>query len=66
MENHRYGDRRVLGHIYNMKNLFWAGLGSPASTVKKKVWGRLQATFEACFFKFSWAKNKFKIFLKIF
>ena len=26
--------------IYNMKNQFWAGLGSRASTVKK-FWGRL-------------------------
>ena len=54
------------GHIYNMKNQFWAGLGSWASTVKKKVWGRLWATFEARFFMFSWAKNKFKICLTIF
>ena len=29
-------DESVLGHIYNMKNQFWAGLGSQASTVKKK------------------------------
>jgi hypothetical protein len=33
---HRSGDRRVLGHFYNMKNQFWAGLGSRAVLVKKK------------------------------
>jgi hypothetical protein len=48
-----------------MKNQFWAGLGSRAGLVEKKVWGRLLATFEARFFMFSWAKNKFKFFLKI-
>ena len=32
----------------------------------KKVWGLLWATFERSFFMFSWAKNKFKIFLKTF
>jgi hypothetical protein len=28
-----------LGHIYNMKNQFWAGLGS-RPVHEKKVWGR--------------------------
>ena len=32
---HRSVDRWVLGHIYNMENQFWAGLGSRASTEKK-------------------------------
>ena len=31
---------------------------------EKKVCGRLWATFEACFFMFSWAKNKFRFFWK--
>ena len=44
-----------MGHIYNMKNQFWAGLSSRAVLVKKKVRGRLWATFEARFFMFSWA-----------
>ena len=56
--------QRVLGHIYNMKNQFWAGLGSQAVLVKKKVWGRLWATFEARFFMFSWAKNNFNFFFE--
>ena len=42
---HRSVDRWVLGHIYNMKNQFWAGLGSRASTVKKKVWGPMMSNF---------------------
>ena len=55
-------DESVLRHIYNMKNQFWAGLGSRASTLKKKVWGQLSATFEEWFFMFSWAKNKSNFF----
>ena len=43
---HRSGDRWVLGHFYNIKNQLRAGCGNRASTVKKKVWGRLWATFE--------------------
>ena len=39
----------------------WAGLDW---TVKKKGLGRLWATFEAHFLKFSWVKNQFRIFWK--
>ena len=35
--HHRSVDRWILGHIYNMKNQFWAGLGSWASTEKKSL-----------------------------
>ena len=53
--SHRYGDKWVLGHIYNMKSQFWAvGCGLDC---EKKGLGRLWATFEVCFFKFSWVKN---------
>jgi hypothetical protein len=48
-----------------MKNQFWTGLGSRAVLVKEKI-GRLRATFEACFFMFSWAKDKLKILGSIF
>ena len=40
--------------------LVWA----PGPVLWKKVWGRLLATFEVCFFTFSWAKNKFNLFWK--
>ena len=45
--------------FYDMKNQFWAGLGSRAVLVKKKAWGRLWATFEGVFFfMFSRAKKR--------
>ena len=34
-KNHRPVDRWVLGHIHNIKNQFWAVLGSRARTEKK-------------------------------
>jgi hypothetical protein len=48
-----------------MKNQFWAvgcGLGW---TVKKKVWADYEQHLRPVFFKFSGAKNLFKIVLKI-
>ena len=36
---HRSVDRRVLGHFYDMKNQFWAGLDSWASKYMKKKFG---------------------------
>ena len=64
MENQRYGDRRVLGHIYNMKNLFWAGLGSPASTVKKKFGADYEQPLKVVFLGFHGQKINL-IFLKL-
>ena len=49
-----------------MKDQFWAGLGSWAVLVKKKVWDCSWATFERSFFMFSWAKNKFDFFFELF
>ena len=49
--NHRYGDRWVLGNIYNMKNQFWA-VGW-AGLWKKKVWANYEQLLRPVF----WAKN---------
>ena len=42
---HRLENRCLFPNIYNMKNQFWAGLGSRAlaRALEKKVWGRLWA-----------------------
>ena len=45
----RYDHRWVLGHIYDMKNQFWAGLGSRASTWKKSL-GPIMSNFWGRFF----------------
>ena len=42
--------------FYNMKNQFSAGLGSRASSVKKKVWADYEQLLRSLFFMFSWAK----------
>ena len=49
---HRSVDRWVLGHIYNMKNQFWAGLSSRASTVKKKFGADYEQLSRAFFYVF--------------
>jgi len=49
--------------IYDMKNQFWARLGSRASVVKNKF-GLIMSNFRGQFFMFSWAKNKSNFFLK--
>ena len=41
---HRSVDRWVLGHIYNMKNQFWDGLGSRSSTEKTNL-GSIMSNF---------------------
>jgi hypothetical protein len=48
-----------------MKNQFWAGLGSRASTVKKEFGADYEQLLRLVLFKFSWAKNEFKLFLRI-
>ena len=45
-------DESVLGHIYNMKNQFWAGLGSQASTVKKKFGADYEQLLRLVFLSF--------------
>ena len=39
--------------------------GQPGSTVKKKFGADYEQLLRPVFFRFSWAKNKFKKFLKI-
>ena len=48
--------------IYNMKNQFWAGLGSRASTVKKKFGADYEQLLRPVFYVFMGKKY---IFLKI-
>ena len=49
------------GHIYNMKNQFWAGLGSRASTVKKKFRADYEQLLRAVFLCFHGQANFSKI-----
>ena len=56
---HRLENRCLFPNIYNMKNQFWAGLGSRANTVK--TLGPKMSKFRVLF---SRAKNKFKLFVK--
>ena len=43
--------------IYNMKNQFWAGLGSQASTVKKKFGADYEQLLRLVFLSFHGQKN---------
>ena len=52
----------VLGHIYNIKNQFWAGLGSWASTVKKKFGADYEQLLRPAFLCFHGQKINLKIF----
>ena len=61
---HRSVDRWVLGHIHNMKNQFLAGLGSRASTGKKKL-GPIVSNFFWLFSCFHGQKINLKVFSKI-
>ena len=54
------GHTRVLGQIHDMKNQFWAGLGSRAILVKKKIEEDYEQLLRPVFFMFSWAKDNFK------
>ena len=49
---HRLENRCLFPNIYDMKNQFWAGLGSRASTWKKSL-GPIMSNFWGCFFMFS-------------
>jgi hypothetical protein len=50
-----------LGHIYNMKNQFWAGLGSWAVLVKKKFGADYEQLLRPIFLCFNGQKMILKI-----
>ena len=54
-----------MGHIYDMKNQFWAGLGSRAELVKKKFGADYEQLLRPVFLMFSWTKNRFFFFENI-
>ena len=47
-----------MGHIYNMKNQFWAGLGSRAVLVKKKFGADYEQLLRPVFICFHGEKKK--------
>ena len=55
---HRLENRCLFPNIYNMKNQFWAGLGSRASTWKKKFWADYEQLLRAFFLCFQGQKKK--------
>ena len=52
----------VLGHIYGMKNQFWAGLGSWAVLVKKKFGADYEQLLRSGFLCFHGQKISLKFF----
>jgi hypothetical protein len=59
-----FGRTLVLGHIYDMKNQFWAvgcGLGWK---VKKKVWADYKQLLKPVFLSFHWQKINLNFFCK--
>ena len=59
---HRLENRCLFPNIYNMKNQFWAGLGSRASSWKKNVWGRLWAQKDSSLLLWYLKSNCFRSF----
>ena len=62
---HRQENRRLVGHFYDMKNLFWAvgcGLGW---AVGKKVWADYEQLLREVFSTFCGQKKKKKKFENI-
>ena len=52
-----------MGNIYNMKNQFWAGLGSRSSTVKKKFGADYEQLFRPVFLCFRGQKINLDFFI---
>ena len=54
-----------MGHIYNMKNQFWAGLGSRAVLVKKKFGADNEQLLRPVFYVFMGKKEILSFFEKL-